>query len=96
MKKAAIVLGILALLAWGWKVALTMDAVTYGVSVISLAIVRYRPQPRATQDVSLDGYWQDIGTLEQYLQANVDALDERVQLSIPDRKSTRLNSSHRT
>lgn len=45
---------------WGWKVALTMDAVTYGVSVISLAIVRYRPQSRATQDVSLGGYWQEL------------------------------------
>ena len=31
----------------------------------------------------LDGYWQDIGTLEQFRQANFDALDERVRLSIP-------------
>jgi mannose-1-phosphate guanylyltransferase/phosphomannomutase len=31
----------------------------------------------------LDGYWQDIGTLDQYRQANFDALDERVRLSIP-------------
>lgn len=31
----------------------------------------------------LDGYWQDIGTLEQYLQANLDALDGRVRLEIP-------------
>ncbi len=31
----------------------------------------------------LDGYWQDIGTLEQYRQANFDALDERVRLNIP-------------
>jgi mannose-1-phosphate guanylyltransferase/phosphomannomutase len=30
-----------------------------------------------------DGYWQDIGNLDQYRQANVDALDERVRLSIP-------------
>ncbi|MEY4374607.1 MAG: hypothetical protein RL760_774 [Candidatus Eisenbacteria bacterium] len=45
---------------WGWKVALTMDAVTYGVSVISLAIVRYRPQPRAARDVTIDGYWQEL------------------------------------
>jgi len=28
------------------------------------------------------GYWQDIGNLEQYRQANFDALDESVQLSI--------------
>ncbi|HEY3550559.1 MAG TPA: sugar phosphate nucleotidyltransferase [Gaiellaceae bacterium] len=30
-----------------------------------------------------DGSWQDIGNLEQYQQANFDALDERVQLEIP-------------
>ncbi len=31
----------------------------------------------------MDGYWQDIGNLEQYRQANFDALDERVTLRIP-------------
>src|SRR6187397_166101 len=30
----------------------------------------------------LDGYWQDIGTIDQYRQANFDALDERVQLNV--------------
>src|SRR5918997_1890663 len=30
-----------------------------------------------------DGYWQDIGNLDQYRQANFDALDERVSLEIP-------------
>jgi len=30
-----------------------------------------------------EGYWQDIGNLDQYRQANFDALDERVGLSIP-------------
>jgi mannose-1-phosphate guanylyltransferase/phosphomannomutase len=30
-----------------------------------------------------DGYWQDIGNLDQYRQANFDALDERVRLAIP-------------
>jgi mannose-1-phosphate guanylyltransferase/phosphomannomutase len=30
-----------------------------------------------------DGYWQDIGNLEQYLQANFDALDGSVRLSVP-------------
>lgn len=30
-----------------------------------------------------DGYWQDIGNLDQYRQANADALDERVRLKIP-------------
>jgi mannose-1-phosphate guanylyltransferase/phosphomannomutase len=29
-----------------------------------------------------DGYWQDIGTLDQYRQANFDALDGRVKLNI--------------
>ena len=28
----------------------------------------------------LDGYWQDIGNLDQYRQANFDALDEQVRL----------------
>lgn len=32
---------------------------------------------------SLDGYWQDIGNLDQYRQANFDALDEKVRLNIP-------------
>src|SRR3954454_20569429 len=31
----------------------------------------------------LDGYWQDIGNLDQYRQANFDALDELVRLNIP-------------
>jgi len=30
----------------------------------------------------MDGYWQDIGNLDQYRQANFDALDEKVRLSI--------------
>ncbi len=30
-----------------------------------------------------EGYWQDIGNLDQYRQANFDALDERVRLDIP-------------
>src|SRR5438105_7076924 len=29
-----------------------------------------------------DGYWQDIGNLDQYRQANFDALEERVRLNI--------------
>ncbi len=32
---------------------------------------------------SLDGYWLDIGSIDQYRQANFDALDERVKLTIP-------------
>jgi mannose-1-phosphate guanylyltransferase / phosphomannomutase len=31
----------------------------------------------------LDGYWHDIGTIDQYRQANFDALEERVRLDIP-------------
>ena len=31
----------------------------------------------------LDGYWQDIGNLDQFRQANFDALDGLVQLEIP-------------
>ncbi len=31
----------------------------------------------------LDGYWQDIGNLDQYRQANFDALDEKIALEIP-------------
>src|ERR671933_505485 len=30
-----------------------------------------------------DEYWQDIGNLDQFRQANFDALDERVRLNIP-------------
>ncbi len=30
-----------------------------------------------------EGYWQDIGNLDQYRQANFDALDEKVKLDIP-------------
>ena len=30
-----------------------------------------------------EGYWQDIGNLDQYRQANFDALDESVRLNIP-------------
>jgi mannose-1-phosphate guanylyltransferase / phosphomannomutase len=31
----------------------------------------------------MDGYWQDIGNLDQYRQANFDALEENVKLNIP-------------
>jgi mannose-1-phosphate guanylyltransferase/phosphomannomutase len=33
-----------------------------------------------------DGYWQDIGNLDQYRQANFDALDEKVRLDVPGLK----------
>ncbi len=34
----------------------------------------------------MDGYWQDVGDLSQYAQANFDALDGRVKLHIPGLK----------
>ena len=33
--------------------------------------------------VLCEGYWQDIGSLEQYMQANRDALDGKVRVQIP-------------
>ncbi len=37
---------------------------------------------RPIYGLAMDGYWQDIGNLDQYRQANIDALDERVRLNI--------------
>lgn len=45
---------------WGWPAALTMDAVTYGVSVLSLALIRYKPTPRSSNEVTVHGYWREI------------------------------------
>src|SRR5262249_51178473 len=42
-------------------VALTMDAITYFVSVVSLALVRYRSKPRTPAEVSREGnYWHEV------------------------------------
>ena len=30
-----------------------------------------------------DGYWEDVGTLDAYLRAHKDVLDQKVQLDIP-------------
>ena len=38
---------------------------------------------RPLYGMSMEGYWQDIGNLDQYRQANFDALDEHVHLTIP-------------
>jgi mannose-1-phosphate guanylyltransferase/phosphomannomutase len=38
---------------------------------------------RPIYGLPLEGYWQDIGDLDQYRQANFDALNGRVNLSIP-------------
>jgi MFS family permease len=45
---------------WGWPTAILMDAITYGVSVISLAMIRYRPRPRPVTEVTVHGYWREI------------------------------------
>lgn len=47
---------------WGWQVALSIDACTYLVSVVSLALVRYRQHPRpAAPAITLRGYLGEIG-----------------------------------
>ncbi|MDQ5821169.1 MAG: sugar phosphate nucleotidyltransferase [Actinomycetota bacterium] len=38
---------------------------------------------RPIYGLPLEGYWQDIGDLDQYRQANFDALDGSVNLSVP-------------
>jgi mannose-1-phosphate guanylyltransferase/phosphomannomutase len=38
---------------------------------------------RPLYGMAMEGYWQDIGNLDQYRQANFDALSEHVQLNIP-------------
>ena len=38
---------------------------------------------RPVYGYAMEGYWQDIGNLAQYRQANFDALDERVALNVP-------------
>ena len=42
-----------------------------------------------------DGYWQDIGNLDQYRQANIDALDERVSLDVPGHPAAREHLARR-
>ena len=43
----------------------------------------------------LDGYWQDVGNLDQFRQANFDALDGRVQLDIPGLQPARQRMGQR-
>jgi mannose-1-phosphate guanylyltransferase/phosphomannomutase len=38
---------------------------------------------RPIYGLPMEGYWHDIGNLDQYRQANFDALDERVRLTVP-------------
>ena len=42
-----------------------------------------RDGPPAVRATSWTGYWQDIGNLDQFRQANFDALEEKVRLNIP-------------
>ena len=42
-----------------------------------------------------EGYWQDIGNLDQYRQANFDALDERVRLDDPGHPAARQHLGRR-
>jgi len=47
---------------WGWSTALWIDAVTYLVSVGSLAMIRYQARPRESLPaVTLRGYLREIG-----------------------------------
>jgi MFS family permease len=45
---------------WGWQVALTLDAITYGVSVLSLALIRYKARARESDTVTVRSYWHEI------------------------------------
>lgn len=46
---------------WGWGAAMYIDAATYLVSVFTLALLRDRSEPRATQaPVTLRGYFSEI------------------------------------
>ncbi len=42
-----------------------------------------------------DGYWQDIGNLDQFRQANFDALDGRVDVELPGHPATREHLDRR-
>lgn len=47
---------------WGWSVALWVNAVTYAVSVLSLAAIRYHVKPHeGVMAVSPGGYLREIG-----------------------------------
>ena len=75
------------------------DTINTGIYVLEPEVLRHVPTDRpydfskelfplllemgARSTVLLDGYWQDIGNLEQFRQANFDALDGRVRLDVP-------------
>lgn len=41
--------------------------------------------------IDVEGYWSDVGTIQQYRQANFDAARRRVNLGLPDAKTYRQN-----
>jgi mannose-1-phosphate guanylyltransferase len=41
--------------------------------------------------IEIEGYWSDVGTIEQYRMANFDAVRRRVKLGLPDAKPYREN-----
>ena len=43
----------------------------------------------------MDGYWQDVGDLDQYRQANFDALEQKVRLTFPASASAATSGSAR-
>lgn len=46
---------------WGWPMALQIDAFTYALSVVSLAMIRYRPRPHAVRpEISLRNYAREV------------------------------------
>jgi mannose-1-phosphate guanylyltransferase/phosphomannomutase len=75
------------------------DTINTGIYVIEPEVMRHVPDGpydfskelfplllemgRPLYGYVCDGYWQDIGNLDQYRQANFDALDEKVRLNVP-------------
>jgi MFS family permease len=45
---------------WGWPAGMIVNAVTYAVSVVSLALIRYQGRPRDSETVSVRSYWHEI------------------------------------
>ncbi|HIA51112.1 MAG TPA: NDP-sugar synthase [Candidatus Melainabacteria bacterium] len=41
--------------------------------------------------IDIEGYWSDVGTIQQYRQANFDAVCRRVKLGLPEAKPYRQN-----
>ena len=71
---------------WASTSSSRRSCVTYRTTAVTTS---RRALPAAARDgrplygYVMDGYWQDIGNLDQYRQANFDALDEKVRLDVP-------------